>query len=79
MNPTSPGSSLSSSLPTTTPRAGARDASRTDLARRRDPFSDAGLRIVARPCGECSVRVEWVMTSAMGGQPWQAPAPDTRR
>jgi hypothetical protein len=31
--------------------------SRTVLARRREPFSDAGLRIVARPCRECSPSV----------------------
>jgi hypothetical protein len=61
-------------------RAGVgRAGSRTNLAHRREPFSQAGLRIVARPCHECSLSVESVCQRQAGGHRANGPAPDTRR
>jgi hypothetical protein len=76
---TSPGPSLPNSKRARTMRAGARNASRTDLAHRREPFSDAGLQMVTRPCHECSLSVESVCQRQAGGHRANGPAPDTRR
>jgi hypothetical protein len=59
-------------------RVGRRD-SRTDLARRRNPSSHAASRVRARSGRECSMSVEWDVTTAMGGHRANGPAPDTRR